>query len=227
MLYYYSWKLALGTTLILAFLFVVTLLLLAGLLRYERSIRSIDGVLSGLLLELLGGISTLRTAGAEAAPSRAGRGATPSGSHWGSARRRFGSGIHQWLAVYPILTAMIIYVGAIHMDPGLMDTGSFMAFSIAFAALMAAVLAVGYTSIGLLDLLPRYGRIRPILEEKPEFPAAVIEPVRLMGRSPSTAFRFDTQGRTKERRFSTTSAFRSVRANSWQSWARRARANRP
>ena len=60
-----------------------------------------------------------------------------------------------------------------------MKTGSFLAFNIAFANLMAAVLAVGYTSMGLLDLLPTFERIRPILEERPEFPAAVIEPVRL------------------------------------------------
>jgi ABC-type bacteriocin/lantibiotic exporter with double-glycine peptidase domain len=63
----------------------------------------------------------------------------------------------------------------------LMKAGSFLAFTIAFANLMAAVLAVGYTSIGLLELVPRYERIRPILEEQPEFPAAVVEPVRLTG----------------------------------------------
>ena len=76
---------------------------------------------------------------------------------------------------------MVVYIGAVHLDPGLMKTGSFLAFNIAFANLMAAVLAVGYTSIGLLDLLPMFERIRPILEERPEFPAAVIEPVRLSG----------------------------------------------
>ena len=48
---------------------------------------------------------------------------------------------------------MVVYIGAVHLDPGLMKTGSFLAFNIAFANLMAAVLAVGYTSIGLLDLL--------------------------------------------------------------------------
>ncbi len=47
---------------------------------------------------------------------------------------------------------------------------------------MSAVLAVGYTSIGLLDLLPIIERIRPILAGTPEFPAAVVEPVRLAGR---------------------------------------------
>ena len=76
---------------------------------------------------------------------------------------------------------MVVYIGAVHLDPDLLKTGSFLAFNIAFANLMAAVLAVGYTSIGLLDLLPTYERIRPILEEEPEFAAAVIEPVRLTG----------------------------------------------
>ncbi len=181
LLYYYSWKMALCTTFLLAVLLAVTLLLLGGLLRYESSIRAIDGSISGLLLELLGGISTLRTAGAEGrAFARWARRYTDRLA-LAIRARRFSSGIHQWLAVYPILTAMVVYIGAIHLDPNLMDTGSFLAFNIAFANLMAAVLAVGYTSIGLLELLPRYERIRPILEEEPEFAAAVIEPVRLMG----------------------------------------------
>ena len=109
--------------------------------------------------------------------------------------RRFSSGIHRWLAVYPILSAMVIYLGAIYIDPGLMDTGSFIAFNIAFGALMAAVLEVGYTSIGLLELLPRYARLKPILDEQPEFPAAVLEPVRLVGALAlnNVSFRYPTQ----------------------------------
>ena len=118
----------------------MTLLLLGGLLRYESSIRAIDGAISGLLLELLGGISTLRTAGAEGrAFSRWARRYTDRLA-LAIRARRFSNGIHQWLAVYPILTAMVVYIGAIHIDPNLMDTGSFLAFNIAFANLMAAVL---------------------------------------------------------------------------------------
>src|SRR5262249_13711753 len=47
--------------------------------------------------------------------------------------------------------------------------------------LMASVLAVGYTSIGLLELLPMLDRVKPILKERPEFAAAVVEPIRLGG----------------------------------------------
>ncbi len=181
LLFFYSWKMALCTVLLLGVMLAVTGVLLAGLLRYEKSIHRIDGVISGLLLELLGGIITLRTAGAERRAF----------SRWAARyterlvvsiqARRFANRLHQWLAVYPILTAMCVYVGALYVDTGLLKPGTFLAFSIAFANLMAALLAVGYSSMGLLELLPTFERLRPILEERPEFAAAVIEPVRLYG----------------------------------------------
>jgi NHLM bacteriocin system ABC transporter ATP-binding protein len=181
LLFFYSWKMALVTIALLGLMALVTGMLLAGLLRREISIRRIDGLISGLLLELLGGIITLRTAGAERRAFARWAGRYTERLALSIHARRFSNRIHQWLAVYPILTAMVIYIGAVHLDAGLLRTGSFLAFSITFANLMAAVLAVGYTSMGLLDLLPIFERIKPILEERPEFAAAIIEPVRLTG----------------------------------------------
>ena len=181
LLFFYSWKMALCTTLLLGILVTVTGVLLAGLLRYETSIHRIDGVISGLLLELLSGIITLRTAGAERRAFSRWAGRYTERLVLSIQGRRFANRLHQWLAVYPILAAMVVYAGALYVDTGLLQTGSFLAFSIAFANLMAAVLAVGYGSMGLIDLLPTFERIRPILEERPEFAAAVIEPVQLYG----------------------------------------------
>ena len=65
LLYAYSWRLALITTMLLGLLLLVTSVLLAGRLRFESSIGRIDGSLSGLLLELFGGMITLRSSGAE------------------------------------------------------------------------------------------------------------------------------------------------------------------
>jgi NHLM bacteriocin system ABC transporter peptidase/ATP-binding protein/NHLM bacteriocin system ABC transporter ATP-binding protein len=181
LLYCYSWKLALCTNLLVAVLLLVTALLLAGRLRHEVAIRRIDGILSGLLLEFFGGIITLRSAGAE------GRALARWARRYGERlaqvihSRRFSNAIRQWLAVYPILTSLVVYSGAVHLDPDLMKAGSFLAFNIAFANLVATVLAGCSTAIGLLDLLPMCTRIKPILEESPEFPAALIEPVRLAG----------------------------------------------
>jgi ATP-binding cassette subfamily C protein len=181
LLFYYSWRLALVTTVLLGGLLLVTALLLAGRLRHETSILRLDGLISGLLLELLGGILPLRSAGAEGrAFARWARRCAERLALTIQARR-FTVWIHQMLGAYPILSAMVIYVGTVHLDPGLMRTGDFLAFTIAFTNLAAAVLAVGYTAIGLLELVPVSGRIKPIVQERPEFTAAVAESVRLTG----------------------------------------------
>src|SRR5262249_19886619 len=137
LLFYYSWRMALGASLLLFLMLLVTAMLLAGRLRHQTSIRRIDGVVTGLLLELFGGIITLRSAGAEGrALSRWARG-------YGERlvetirSRRLSNRIRQWLAVYPILTSMVVYAGAVHLDTGLLHAGSFLAFNIAFASLVA------------------------------------------------------------------------------------------
>ncbi len=181
LLYYYSWKLAACATLLLGFLLLVTALLLVRLLGHESSIRRIDGSISGMLLEVFGGIVAVRTTGAE---GRAFARWARCYAHRLLATirvRRFANHIHQLLSVYPILTAMAVFTGAVRLDPELSNAGSFLAFSITLGNLMASVVAVGYTSIGLIELWPMYDRARPILEAKPEFAAAVAEPFRLTG----------------------------------------------
>jgi NHLM bacteriocin system ABC transporter peptidase/ATP-binding protein/NHLM bacteriocin system ABC transporter ATP-binding protein len=181
LLYYYSWRLAICTSLLLVVMLAVIAFFLTRLLRHDTAIRRIDGSLSGLLLELLGGVIALRTAGAE---SRAfARWATRYAERLAVMirARRCSNRIGEWLAIYPILSMMVVYAGTVLLDPVLMQTGAFLAFTIAFANLMSSVVAVGYTSIGLLELVPLFERVTPVLEALPEFPAAIIEPFRLTG----------------------------------------------
>ncbi len=118
LLYYYSWKLAAVTTLLLGVMLLVVLLLLVGLLRQENSIRKIDGMISGLLLELFGGIIALRSGGSREPRLRAMGGALQRASRaTRSAPGDYANRIHQWLAVYPILTAMVVYFGACTPGP--------------------------------------------------------------------------------------------------------------
>ena len=84
LLYYYNWRLALCTTVLLVLMFLVTALLLSGLLRQETSIRRVDGSITGLLLELLGGMITLRSGGAESRAFAVGLDFTPNGSRFRS-----------------------------------------------------------------------------------------------------------------------------------------------
>jgi NHLM bacteriocin system ABC transporter peptidase/ATP-binding protein/NHLM bacteriocin system ABC transporter ATP-binding protein len=195
LLFWYSWRLALLSALLLGIMLVISLVLLAGQLRQEAMIRKVEGSILGFLLEVVGGISQIRTAGAE---NRAfGRWASQYAEQLGLLikARRFSNRLHLFLAAFPMLIAMVIYLAIIHLDPDRLSTGSFLALSIAVANVTTAVLAVCYTLLGLLDLPPLYDRIKPILEAKPEFPAAVLEPVRLGGALAlgSVSFRYPGQ----------------------------------
>ncbi|QEH36011.1 Lactococcin-G-processing and transport ATP-binding protein LagD [Aquisphaera giovannonii] len=181
LLFWYSWRLASICTALIALMALTILLLLAGQLRQEARIRQVEGSIIGFLFEVVGGIAKLRTAGAE---NRAfARWSDLYGEQLGLMikARRFANRLHRFLAVFPMLLAMVVYYGAIRLDPDRLSTGDFLALSIALSNLIASVLAVAYTALGLLDVPPLYERIRPVLETVPEFPAAAPEPLRLNG----------------------------------------------
>ena len=181
LVFWYSWRLALIVSLMLGLVLLVMMLLLAGQLRQEAMIRKVEGSVIGFLLEVVGGIAKLRTAGAENRVL----------SRWAASygeqlalvikARRFSNWMHRFFAVFPMVIAMVVFLATIHLDPNRLSTGRFLALTLALANVVLAVLAVGHTLLGLLDLPPLYDRVRPILEGQPEFPAAVLEPIQLSG----------------------------------------------
>jgi len=181
LLFWYSWRLALISVFLVGIMLAVIVFLLASQLRQEAKIRKVEGSIISFLLEIVGGMSKLRTAGAE---NRAfGRWAAHYADQLGLIieSRRYTRGLHLFLAIFPMLIAIVIYFGTIHLGPDRLSTGNFLALSIALANVITAVLAVAYTLLDLLDLPPLYDRVKPILEAQPEFSAAVLEPVRLGG----------------------------------------------
>src|SRR5208283_2401462 len=181
LLFWYSWRLAMISVFLVGMMLAVIVFLLARQLGLEAMIRKVEGSIISFLLEIVGGMTKLRTAGAE---NRAfGRWAARYADQLGLIieSRRYTRGLHLFLAIFPMLIAIVIYFGTIHLGPDRLSTGNFLALSIALANVITAVLAVGYTLLDLLDLPPLYDRVKPILEAQPEFPAAVLEPVRLGG----------------------------------------------
>ena len=137
LLYAYSWRLALVTTLLLAMLLLVTTLLLAGRLRFEASIGRIEETSRACCWNSSAGSSRCAAAAPRAAHWRGGPHPYGDRLRLLIRSRRFSNAVHQWLAVYPILTAMVVYTGAMYIDPGLMKAGRFLAFNMAFANLVA------------------------------------------------------------------------------------------
>jgi NHLM bacteriocin system ABC transporter peptidase/ATP-binding protein/NHLM bacteriocin system ABC transporter ATP-binding protein len=194
LMFWYSWRLGAIVGALLSILLAATFILLAGQLRQEARIRTVEGSIIGFLLELVGGITKLRIAGAEnrAFGRWAGRHAEQIALVLRA--RRYSNRLHLLYAVFPAMIAIVIYAGTIYLDPSRLSPGSFLALSIAAANVTTSILAVGLTLMGLLDLPPHYARVRPILEARPEFPAAVAEPVRLGGALALNAVSFHYPG---------------------------------
>ena len=94
---------------------------------------------------------------------------------------------------------MIIFllVADRHGAPGEgFSTGSFLAFIAAFAALLTGMTQLGATAVDLLNVVPIYSRLKPLLEEVPEVDATKADPGALRGQIEvfNLSFRYNPDG---------------------------------
>lgn len=198
-LFYYSWPLAiLGTGLVLL---AVAGTLLVGYLKlpHQRDVIALEGRISGLVLQLLSGISRLRVAGAE------GR-AFAEWAHMFARKKtlalRAGM-IDTWLAtgtsMFTTTSGMLIFwvlQTYLRGPDGGMSAGHFIAFNIAFGTFLGQMLQLSYAAISVLWVVPLYERAKPILEALPEVDHTRTDPVDLTGRIDidHLSFRYQADG---------------------------------
>lgn len=185
LLFYYSWKLALlATALILVAFSAATFCGCLQVLR-QREISRIRGRISGLVLQLIGGISKLRVSGAEnrAFAVWAGNFAAQKGEAVGA--RRISNALAVFNASFPVLCALTIFyaMGRLLEDstPGAMTTGDFLAFYVAFGQYLAAALLLSSTIVSVAGIVPLYERAKPILDALPEVDEAKSAPGDMSG----------------------------------------------
>ena len=183
LLFHYGGALAWWATGLLAVAGGVTLFIGYCQLRLQRRIAPLRARTSGLVLQLLTGISKLRVAAAESYAF----------AQWarlfGLQRRlQFRSRtVVNWLrvfnAVFPTLSLLVIMAAATaggNAVPAI-RTGDYLAFSAAFGACMAAMLSMSTALLEALGVVPIYENARPILEAEPEVHAAGGDPGTLEG----------------------------------------------
>ncbi|HWL53118.1 MAG TPA: NHLP bacteriocin export ABC transporter permease/ATPase subunit [Chthoniobacteraceae bacterium] len=153
-----------------------------GILRRHHEI---EGRLAGLVFELISGVAKFRIAGAEQLAfatwakdyARQQRLAMEAGRREVVIRTFFsGFALASQLVIFAVTAWYLRREGG----PGL-TTGTFLAFSIAFGALVASLTMVADASLQLLRLFPLMERVRPILEAEPENAAGRVEPGVLLG----------------------------------------------
>ena len=148
--------------------------------RLQQQVFNQTGIVSGLLIELIGGIAKLRVAAAELRAF----------TRWSNAftqQRRSTAGALRLNAVQAIAATSLPFLGAIGIfgiagssaDP--IDVGSFAAFYAAFGQFTAAVLGLANAINTSIDVVPLFSRMRPILEAPLEVEQHRVDPGPLSG----------------------------------------------
>ncbi|MBZ0090060.1 MAG: NHLP bacteriocin export ABC transporter permease/ATPase subunit, partial [Thermoanaerobaculia bacterium] len=185
----YSFQLAL-TALGLTLLYVGVSWLVNWLqLRHQRVEFSLRGKISGLVLQLIGGVPKLRVSGAE------GHAFKMWAMRFAEQRRvafKIGNiqNAHQvFTAGYPVLSNLVIFYVMYTLKQGALErgeqfemtTGDFLAFSAAFGIFTSAMQGLGDASLSMLRVVPVFERLKPILTTEPEVDPSKAYPGRLKG----------------------------------------------
>lgn len=194
-LFVYNAKLAFATLGLLLLSPLAMAVILRPLWRSQRLILRSQGEIASFLLLLLGGVARIRVAGAEQRAF----------ARWAEKYQRQLAVIERsqrlsdrlilFNSLWPLFILMVVFALVISLGPEAMTAGEFMAFNLALAQSLAAVMGIGQGVLPLLHGLEQYERFRPILKVKPENTGIVSEPVALAGsiRVANVSFRYEPE----------------------------------
>jgi NHLM bacteriocin system ABC transporter ATP-binding protein len=158
-------------------------------LKNQRRMFRIRGLITGLVLQLINGVSKIRVSGAEDSAFK----------EW---TRRFvtqkrlalrigvlGNIVQVFNRVYPIVgTAVLFYMFGWFRDQAAeaqekftMSTGQFVAFNGVFNNVLSSMLSLSQVVLDLMIIFPLFERLQPIIEAQPEVDEAKAHPGELSG----------------------------------------------
>jgi NHLM bacteriocin system ABC transporter ATP-binding protein len=173
-----------------------------GQVRLQRSEVMLRGRIAGLVLNLISGVTKVRTTGTEPHAFRvwAERFAQQRSIEYRIGLVRAGS--TTFTAIFPVVASTVLFMAVMNartsQAPGAqgLSTGDFIAFTTAFGLFLAAMQALGDASLRLLEIVPLYERLQPILQSAPEVDAARVPPGALTGtiELSHVSFRYSDEG---------------------------------
>lgn len=192
LMFYYSTSLALYALGLLIILLVTMWLYAWVQLKYERIIQYLEGQLASLSLQFLTGISKLRVSHSEKRIFAV----------WAESfarKNRFSILSGLWGIRFTLFHGFIVLLGTLglygllEMQSGQMSLGHFIAFNAAFGQFFAVALGLGSVLSTLIQLIPLYERIQPILMTLPEREKEGEDPGVLSGeiKLQSVSFRYN------------------------------------
>ncbi len=179
LLFYFDTRLAIVASILVIAAIMISIVAGYYKMQHERRLATIEGYISGMVLQFIGGVSKFRVAGVE---NRA-------FAQWAKAfaeQKKIAfqaETVENWLnvfnTIYPVLATMVIF--ALVVSSRTVTTGEFLAFNAAFMQFLMASLALSNALISGLEIVPAYERMRPILQNQPEVDETKSDPGALTG----------------------------------------------
>ena len=192
LLFYYSPHLAKLAAFLIALAVLTTGLVSYAQLRSQRTILQLRAKNSGLVLQLLTGLSKLRLVGAEPQAFALWARLFSDQRVQQYRTRTLGNLLSVFNAAFPVLATLVLFWSAAPPGPAgpgaggapvpdPLATGDFLAFVAAFNFSLGAMLSSSTALIGALVVIPLYEQIGPILRATPEVHAGKHDPGELSG----------------------------------------------
>ncbi len=182
--FWYDWRLGITGLGCLAIQGILMVGVNLWQLRYQRRMAALQNRLSSLTFQILTGIAKIRIAGAEERSFS--RWAELFGSQRSSSTRArsLENVLNTATAFLSAVTSMAILYALIRWSASdsSYDTGRFMAFWTAFAALQGSFLQVINSTTTALNVLPLVENLKPLLETEPETGERKSDPGTITGR---------------------------------------------
>ncbi len=187
LLFYYSWELALWSGLTVLVLAAATWFFAKRQIGHTRTALMAQGVIDGLVFQIIRGVSKLRQASAEAHVLKKWsekyinqKQAHLSARKWAAGQLTFNALFGP--AVQLVLLGLIWYLLIEGDDQAQFALGDFLSFHAAFGQFVGGVTGFTAAWVTVITVLPLFERIQPILEAEPEKPEGSVVLPRPAGR---------------------------------------------
>jgi ATP-binding cassette subfamily C protein len=181
LMFYYEVRLT-----IVALALVVLILLVTSFTNYlqlkrQREALRLQGLISGLVLQLINGIAKLRVAGAEPRAFAVWATRFTEQKKIGFRARRIAYSVAVFNSAFSVLSLLAVFFTIAFWPNPDFGTGTFLSFNAAFGQFLAAVMAMAGAVTSSVSVVPLYERARPILTTRPEVEGTKADPGPLKG----------------------------------------------
>ena len=196
LLFYYNARLAL----VAAALGIVTMAAIATTgyvqLGYQRRQATLQGTISGTVLQFLTGMAKLRVAGAEARAFAVWAKSFAQQRQLAVRAQTAGNLFSVFISFWPVLASMTLFSAIASSEGTAFPTAVYIAFAAAFGQFLGGMLSLGTAATTILQIVPLYERVKPIMGTLPEVDEAKADPGLLNGEIEinGVSFRYQRDG---------------------------------